>query len=197
MLDPFRINQVQDNGTLRLTWDNRTAPKQRGLFVFLFIFWLFWAPLTVYMTVVFFRGDLELWFGLLFFVLGWLATLGIPFSFVSRWWSESLSIAPGGITYGCQGLLAPWPRTYPIHPQGKNPELAFGYMPCHSYKDEGSDTETMITLSLYGPKRLWFRRRHLIAYWLAPAVKAQIFNQVEAFVTAHHIPLAVKRYGIT
>ena len=197
MPGPYRIQELQENGTLRLAWDNRTAPKQNGLFVILAVFWLVWAPVTVYMTYVIFLGQVTpLWFAILWFVLSWLGTVAIPIGFLSRWSSEWVVVSPTSITYGRQGILAPGPKTFPISPEKPDLELAFGYLPSRGAVQGRIDHETMITLSLFVPWFLGARKRIIIGYWLAPSIKEQIFTAIKAFVDVHKVPLAIKRYGV-
>jgi hypothetical protein len=184
-----------EDDSLRIAWDNRTAPKQNGLFALLVVFWLVWAPVTIYMSGVILHGETPLWFGIVFFVLGWLGTIGIPMGCLGRWRSESFVITANRITYGAHGLLALRPTTYPIKPEGPKPELVFGYFPSRVATDQDTGAETMITLSLIVRSMFGMRRRILIGYWLAPSLKEKIFTTIESYVTTHKIPVLIKRHG--
>ena len=55
--------------------------------------------------------------------------------------------------------------------------------------------EGNVTLSLFWTSSLGIRRRALLAYWLAPKSKAQVFLAIKAYAEAQHLPLVVKLGG--
>jgi len=197
MSEPYRIEEVEEHGTLRLAWDNRKAPKEISLTVILILFWLMWAPATVYMSSLLYQGELVLWFGILWCGLGWLGTLAVPIGFLSRRWSEWLIISPTTITYGCRGFLAPNPKTYAISPEGQDVELVYGFLPSKVPVGRDRGPETIITLSLFGPWIFGWQKRTIIGYWLAQSLKMHIFAAIRTFVVANNIPLIIKTHGVS
>jgi hypothetical protein len=180
----LQVTEAKD--LLRLSWENGKAPKDNFTCGCLILFWIVWAPLTFVVTCLFALA--ETWQDVLFLAVwcsfGWLGTLFIPRGLLGCSWSEWIEVSPSSLTYGQLGFLAPKPRTYPLEP-GR--ELTLGWY----------DGESMVTLSLVWWSPLWktqIQRRVLLAYWLAPSLKEEIFLALSGFVVAHQVPLELKRY---
>lgn len=172
-------------GTLRLSWDNRTVPKEGCAFGFLIAFWLIWAPVTVGVTVLVVTGADGACFLACWSVFGGLGTLLIPYTLLGRRWSEWVEVSAEAVTVGAVGVLAPRPRVYPV---AAIREIALGW-----YHD-GIDRESMVSLNIIRDSTL-FRRWAMFGYWLAPALKRQVFEAMRAFAEARAIPLTFVEYG--
>ncbi|MCI0463295.1 MAG: hypothetical protein L0Z62_40630 [Gemmataceae bacterium] len=180
MGEPYQLQATEGNRTLRLAWDNRSAPKDNVTLGCLILFWLVWVPATVFGTAILLNEAdicLAVWC-----LAAWFGVCIIPYTWLGRRWSEWIEVSPTTITHGCQRLLAPKPRTYPLRP---GVEPGFGW-----FEDEGT-----VTLGLAWRSPSGVRHRVLLGYWLAPRIKEQLFLAVSAFVGAHKIPLELKRYG--
>jgi hypothetical protein len=185
MTDPNPIRATQEGATLRLAWDNRTAPKDRVVLVFLVGFWLLWAPTTVAVTVALAHGVNPCFFSV-WLVFGWGGTIAIPLALVRRRWSEWVEVSAAGIVLGSAGWLAPRPKVYPA---AVIRELALYWY------HNGSDHESMPNLCVIEEGGFGAFRSRFFGYWLAPRVKSQVFEALRAFIARHHLPIKVATYG--
>jgi hypothetical protein len=187
MAHAYQIQVSEEDKTLRLALDNRRLPKDNFTFGFLVLFWVIWAPLTVFCTTVLYFA---VWSGnaetAIFFTVwctfGWLGTLLIPYTLLGRWRSEWIKVSPASISHGFSGPWAPKTRTYLLGPDVK---LALGRF----------EEDSIVTLSLVWTSPFGLQKRALFAYWLAPNSKEQVFLAIAAFVAAHKVPLVLKRNG--
>src|SRR5437016_5510500 len=108
MPEPYQIHVNESEQTLQITWDNRNSPKDNNILGCLVFFWVVWAPVTLLATCLLLSGEQPI-FLTIWCVFGWLGTLGIPYSFLGRWWSEWIEVSPLTIAHGCWGMLAPKP----------------------------------------------------------------------------------------
>jgi hypothetical protein len=186
--DPIQADTHE--GALRLTWDYRTAATDVPLFCILLVFWLIWAPATLFVTcllsyVVFFDFHFgKAAFFAVWLLFGWLGTLAIPLTLLQRFFfAETIEISKDEITYRCKGFLASKPKTYPV---GTICEIGLG-----RYGDE-----TMVTLNVVCGDRfsIFGRKRHMIGYWLAPKLRRQVFKSIKTFVEAHKISVPLTNY---
>jgi hypothetical protein len=187
--DANPINVTEENGVLRLAWNNRDVPKDNCGCVFLVFFWLIWAPVTVYVTV-FFISQMMTWsledgigsplFFICWLIFGWLGTLLIPSTLLLRRTSEWIEISPTGIATGIYGLRGPMTRNHPFLP---GMTVAIGF-----YEDD-----SMVSLSLLWTSTFGLKARETLGYWLAPRLKEQLFVTMQSFAERHKIPLEFKR----
>jgi hypothetical protein len=186
-LPGYPIEVRASAGTLRLDWDNRKMPKDQGITCSLTVFWLIWAPLTVYVTVLLIvncvKPDPNAFFLAVWCVFGWLGTLGIPYGFCQRRWSEWIEISKENITCGWTGRGAPRAKSFSMQDLR---ELYLGH-----YGQQG-DTESTATLNLLTARSIR-GRRVLIGYWLAPHVKGRLYDLIADFVREQEIPLRLRR----
>ena len=180
-----QIHKEISDSVLRLSWDNKNMQKDKSTFIFLVLFWIVWAPVTLFMTLLLFYGGpvvfLSIW--LLF---GWLGTVLIPYSLLARSWQEWLSLTPETLSFGYTGFWALKPRILSV----KNiREIAIGYC------NDGADGESIVTLNVYDNTRMWNGGRYMLAYWLSPDLKEEIFNAIQEFSTNAKIQLSFRRFG--
>jgi hypothetical protein len=176
-----------------MAWDNRTVPKDNGTLLPVLIFWMIWTVGTFAATWLLIEGsNLPFFIVLVWCVLGWVITTGIPLTFLGRFRSDWIEISSVGLVHGSEGLFAWPPSTFPF---GSGLELGIGQMQVVSTMKDRMTHEGMVTLSLFWTSSLGFRRRKLLAYWLAPALKEEIFQAVRPFVEHHGLPLKLRRFG--
>jgi hypothetical protein len=178
---PFQ--ETETESCLRIEWDNRRIRSDGCTFLFFLVFSIIWIPMTVLATGCLFVTDnvgLRLFLAI-WLIFGWGGTLGIIYSLVGRSWREWVEISEYDICHGQEGFLAPKPRTFPL-----DTVLCIFFGHCGD--------ETPVTLSIFRvPGRLGLRNRFIIAYWLAPALKKQLFDRLEAFVRERSLPLEMSR----
>ena len=111
MRQHFEISHGPDS--IRIAWDNRKVPKDNATAGCLVLFWILWAPLTLFVTSFLVYGLIaglakisDVLFLGCWLTFGWLGTLAIPASFLSRRASEWVEITPGEITIGLHGWRA-------------------------------------------------------------------------------------------
>ncbi len=190
MADGFPLETTEAGGSLRLAWDNRRVPKDWFSAAFLVVFLGLWVPATVVATGVL-LGELPLFetaFLTFWCLVAWLVIPLILYTLLGRTWAEWVEVLAAGVTVGRRGLLAPGPRTFPLD---DGLTFALGW-----YDDGtgGDSHESMVTLAVVRPGRFG-RRRHLLGYWLAPAVKRAAFERVRAFAAERGIPLRTAVFG--
>ena len=185
--DSFQV--TEDGATLRIEWDNRRMRKSWFLLVFLILFWLFWAPATVYATCALAaawvqgQGDLAgVLLGTIWCPIAWLGVVIIPWSLLSWRWRERVEISPTSIEYEVTGWLAPRFSTIPITPRTA---IVLGYWGVKMFNG----------LWILGPCFGLRSRKAIIASWLLWKKKEEIFRLVKAHVEAHDIPLSVEAFG--
>jgi hypothetical protein len=172
------ITHVETSSRLRLEWDNRKTPKDQFVFWFLLLFWIVWAPLTIFCTIMIFKSG-HPWFFSIWCIFGWVGTLGIPYSFLSRSWREWIELSPMGFSFGQTGFLAPKSKVILIE---NIKEFGIGAV----------DDESMITLNLMG--RNFRDRRRMIGYWLSPELKRWVFDKIVEYISRQQIPLQTIKY---
>jgi hypothetical protein len=177
---PFQ--ETEDGSSLRLEWDNRQVRKDGCTFFFLLVFWIIWAPATVFVTGLLLVDDGGgRWFFAIWLVFGWLGTLGIPYTFLGRSWREWIEISAHTVCHGHEGFLAPRRKSFPLDT-----------ILCIFFGHVGD--ETPVTLSVFRvPGRLGLRNQHLFGYWLAPELKKQMFDRIEAFVRDKELSLRMHK----
>ena|SRR5579862_5177709 len=184
------IQADAQDGTLRLSWDHRTAATDVPLFCILLVFWLIWAPATLFVMCLFFRAfffDFEFGKGAFFAVwllFGWLGTIGIPWIVLQRFFfAETIEISKEEFVYRYKGFLESKPKCYLVT---EIREIGIG-----RYGDE-----TVMTLNIVCNDWLFrhWNERHIIGYWLAPKLKRQVFESIKTFVLAHKIALPLTNY---
>src|SRR5712692_9227252 len=109
---PFLI--TEDAGTLRIAWDNRRVRKINYVLWMCIPIWIIAAPIAIVATFAIFIPGLEVVgriFALIWSVVCWVATLALPYSSITRTWSEWIEISKKSLSYGSIGLLARKPKT--------------------------------------------------------------------------------------
>ena len=167
-----------DAGRLLLIWNNRRIRKDNFTLCFFVLFWIVWAPATCFVTLGIFFSDCPL-FCAVWCVFGWLGTFAIPYSILLRFRIERIEISRETISHGFKGWLAGKPKIFPLDTVV---ELRFGR----------HDDESVPTLSIW---QVRFPQEHLLGYWLAPALKEQVFEAIHEFRQANWLPLKMTRYG--
>jgi hypothetical protein len=176
---PFQ--ETEDGSTLRLEWDNRQVRKDGCTLCFFVVFWIIWAPVTVFVTGLFLVDAGPRWFFAFWLIFGWLGTLGIPYAVLGRFWKEWIEISEHAFRHGRQGFLAPRPKSFPL-----DTILCVFYGHC--------DEETFAALTIFRvPGRLGVANRHQFGCWLAPDLKKQIFDRIEAFVQQNGLVLQMNK----
>ena len=180
------IQFEEDANQLRISWDNRAVRKDRFAFWFMLLFWIIWAPITCVATVMIFTSGSPIFFGI-WCVFGWLGTIGIPLTFVQRFWREWIQVDTDSISWGAIGLLARKPRHLIF---SRIAEFGLGRF------SDRYEHESMFTLNVYEiPKALGHMPRHLLGYWLSKEDKELIFDRVSGFAAKRSLPLKVTVYG--
>ncbi len=182
---------VEETATsLTLAWDNRAGQGPvLGMFPDAVLDHL--VPATLLVTglawLALVRKNIgNLSFFLVWLVFGWAGTIGIPYSLLQRHWSESLTIDAAAITLEYFGLLAKRPKVIPLE---RISEISIGHMP----DSEGG--ESIVTLNILGtPAVSFWSHRQMIAYWLSPKLKEQLFQAIEAFSEMHGLKIRMTRY---
>ncbi len=182
------IEMTETGGTLRLAWDNRRARTNRVLFWFLVLFWVIWAPATVFLTFYKFPSDAPVLFSI-WSVFAWLGTLGIPLFVLRRYSSEWLDLSASEIRYGSTGFLSRKPKAIPLTDVE---ELRFG---CYNGGGEDAGFGDTLSILLKG-SNLFRQRQYMVGYWLAQDLKERIFMLVQEFVLKNQIPLKTVDYRI-
>ena len=105
----YRMSPIQETegaASLRMARHNRHVRKDRVAFWFLLVFWIAWAPLTVFLTcgAFLFGNSADQAFLSIWGIFGWFGTLAIPYVFLARSWFEWLEISSQGISHGFAGL---------------------------------------------------------------------------------------------
>lgn len=174
------IKKIESGGELRLEWDNRRARHDRFMLWFMVLFWIIWAPATVFATCMIFASEDQLFF-IIWCLFGWLGTLAIPYALLQRSWSEWITLSPQWFAFGQTGLLAPKPQRIAMSAIF---EVSIG---CHN-----DDSVAMLHLTYFTPKKR--KTLHSIGYWLHPSLKEKIFGEIQAFAAQHQLPLAFQRH---
>ncbi len=175
------IQATEEAGTLRLAWDNRTVRKDGCAFWGLLAFWLIWAPATVIATVMALTGSDAACFLGFWSLFAWFGTLLVARTLLMRRWSEWVELSAEAVTVRAVGPLAPRPRVYPV--------AAIREITLNWYQEYSMVTLNIIRDST--PPRPWA----MFGYWLAPALKRQVFDVMRAFAEARAVPLRFAVYG--
>jgi hypothetical protein len=117
---------------------------------------------------------------------GWLGTVAVGGSFCIRRWTEWIELTPDVLVVGKAGPLAGRPRTYPF--------VEVREVALHWYHD-GYDHVSMPTINVVTDRVVGPWATRTVGYWLAPALKRQVFDAIRKFVAARGLPLKVTTYG--
>jgi hypothetical protein len=183
----------EQNGILRLAWDNRRVRKDNFILGFVFLLPIFCAALAVTAAYAILRPEGFEGDRIAFVIcccLGLVGAFLIPLIvIIPRTWSESIQISSFAVTYGSSGFLAPKPRRYPMRAI-----IEIGCGRCH--RTGGEQPEFNITLNIWLlSETLALPKRRMFGYWLAPELKVQVFETIEEFVARNQIPLKLTRYS--
>ncbi len=140
MISDCPIQKTESLSEIRLDWDNRHVRKDNFLFWFFLLFWMAWAPATVFATFMIFSSG-EPVFISIWCVFGWLGTLGIPYAMVQRYWSEWIVVSNESVGHGVGGLFATKPKQIPI---SRVFEIGIG-------RHDPNDRESVVTLNIRAP----------------------------------------------
>lgn len=177
---PSEIQKEIRDGVLRIWWNNRAVRKDNFVFIMMVIFWMIWAPVTVLFTAALFYDGPQL-FLIIWLIGGWFGTIGIPYGFLMRFWSEWVMISSESISFGYIGFLAKKPKEVLL----KNVrEIAIGLY----------NEETMRTLNVFEETKGLSDGRHLLGYWLKPILKEDVFQTIQEFAEANQIPVTIRRF---
>src|SRR6266568_2800689 len=103
----------EENGKLRIAWDNPRVRQGRSIFEGLLIPWIICVPVTLLLTAVIFIPEDLRFIWVLFvvpFILCWLFTIVTPYAWITKTWSESVEISKDSFSHRKNGFLAwkPW-----------------------------------------------------------------------------------------
>lgn len=177
------IERFEGATELRLEWDNRKARHDRFQLWFFMLFWIVWAPITVFATWMIFRSDSPV-FNAIWCVFGWLGTLLIPYRLIQRSWYEWIAFSSDEIVHGAKGWLAPKPKRIPV---SSISEVGFGYY-------DSSDGESVVSLNIHYSTLKKRKVRHMVGFWLHPSLKEEVFLELQAFADKHRMALVFLRY---
>lgn len=164
---------------LRLAWNNRRVRRDRFMGWFLVLFWIVWAPATVFATWMIFHSGSPIFFSI-WCIFGWLGTLLIPYTFVQRTWTEWVSLSAERLELGAEGWLAGKPKEIPLD---RITAITLG---C-------KDDESVPTLNLICRGKRHFESRRMIGYWLHPELKEQLFVELRTFAARNRLNLAFRK----
>lgn len=186
-LPPLQI--TEQDGVLRIEWDNRRVRKDRRTFWLLVIGWLFSLVLALVtserlVSSLAAHARLQVFFWALWQVCGWTMPILIAYELSKFCWSELIEISPAQLRYACRGRFAPQPKMFAID---SHLEVFFGK--CST--DDG--TEWTPTLNIYSGEKWYLRRGIRIAIGLHPSLRAEIYQRINDFVVSHNIPLRLRR----
>jgi hypothetical protein len=200
MFDLFPIQVMQEKETLRFEWSNRHVSKDNYLAIALILFWLMWAPATVFATGLAVESAnfcVAAWC-----VCAWLGTLLIPYCLLGRAWLEWIEITPDSIAHGFQGFLCPRRKVYSLASgavlwcEGSDGDPALSlYLPVTS----GIEKQFVMMILSRWPELKEQAKSDLtkwaasFGYWLSPRLKEQIFLAIAEFTQTRAIPLECKR----
>jgi len=185
-MEQHQINKEIQGEVLCLSWNNRRVRKDGWAFIFLVIFWIIWAPVTLGITALLISGQGLRIFFLVWLIFGWAGTILVPYTLLKRRWSEWISVSPDAVSFGQVGFLAPKPKNLKI---ATILEIVIGYC------NDSVDGESMVTLNMYYRASGWRNGRHMLAYWLSPELKEEVFRSIQEFATTAKIPLKFRRFG--
>jgi hypothetical protein len=191
----------EQNGTLRIAWDNRRVPTDAAEARSDRKFWIVCALLTLLFTGLIFvpDADVVMFFRMPFIwcaFFGWLFTIGLPLSWITKTWSEWIELSKDSFSIGQNGFLVLKPWRTKSFPFGEIVELAYG-----SYQGGyvGTKADPSITLTVILCPDLPASRRSRWSYrlgsWLTPDLRVQVFKTIEQFVIKNRIPLKLTRFG--
>src|SRR5260370_536109 len=194
------ISINEENGKLRIAWDNRRVRQGRSIFEGVLSPWIICVPVTLLLTAVIVVPEDLAFVWVLFlrfiwflwgvpFLLCWPFTLVTPCAWITGTWSERIEISKESFFHGKNGFLAWKPWSSKNFQLNSIIELALGSYP-------GSDPESSTKLNVIRQGLLpGNRRRHEFGYWLVPELRVQVFKTIRRFVQKSQIPLKITRYG--
>ena len=181
-----QIRRIESPSELRVEWVNTEVRQDRFLFWFLVVFWLVWAPVTIWATIMFLRGGLPLGF-LIWAIGGWAVTLLMPYALLHRYWREWVKITPQSLMHGHEGLLAPKPKEIPLSAIS---DITIG----QSYDIfDQSSRESIVSLNVNFMNSRNRKVRRILGYWLHPTLKEEVFRDLQEFATKHGLSLSFHR----
>jgi hypothetical protein len=188
-VSPFLISE--DDGTLRIAWDNRRVRKANFVLGIFILFWIVFTPITLLTTYGMFLPGIDVLariFCVFWSTIGWVFIIAVPYGIIARTWSEWIEISTETMSYGCIGFLARKPKKFPI-----DTIIEIG---CGLRGYGSQEPESMVTLNVMRSGGILGNpRRQMFGYWLATKLKVQVFETIEEFVTRNQIPLKMTRYS--
>ncbi len=175
-MSPDIIEIEETPERIRVAWDNRRVRKDRGLLWFLAVFWMLWAPLTVFITHKAAQEGGMLW---AWCVFGWAGTLLIPLSLGQTRARERVEMDARGLTWELSGCF---PAARKAIPLAAIAEIRIGAI----YKN-ARNQECVVTLNIFEIAR--FEKRHLVGHWLHPDHKGLVFERLRRFAAERAWPI--------
>lgn len=169
-----------------ISWNNKYVIKDRVVFWFLVLFYVFWVPLTCYATTLIFTGKDPILFVIWCF-FGWAGMLLIPYQFIQRRWHEWIEVDLSGISTWRSGFLAG--RKKRTVNWIDVAEIGIGY--AHHFVGDGYEVAPTLNILERKGKRL---KRHLLAYWLARENKEFIYEKMQQFSLECNLNINFNRY---
>ena len=188
MTEPSPIQIIQTDQALRIEWDNRNAPKDGPMFAVLICSALVWVPMALGSMCVLAASmfpigmkpiSLPLSFLLAMCAGGWFGTLLCAYALAGTRWLEWIEVTPTTVTHGRKGFWAPKPKVYLLKGGAK---LFFG---------QAFDSSINSLILSVGGR--WSDNWTMLAWWLAPRLKEQLFLAIGEFAEKHKMPLVLSR----
>ena len=139
----------------------------------LIVFWIIWAPATIWVTAMAISDFHIFW--AVWLVFGYVGVLGIPYVMIQSRKPHRLEATDDALIVHGTGL--PFTKVVKI-PREQRIELHFGH-----YEDS-NESESVATLNLISGNSLW-TKRIMISPLMHPSEKRQIFRQIKAFLIDH------------
>jgi hypothetical protein len=187
------ITVREENGTLRIAWDNPRVRTDKDTSLKP---WIICALVTLLFTGLIFvpDADVPMFFRVPFIwcsIIGWLVTIAIPCSWITKTWSEWIEISKNSFSIGKNGFLVLKPWKVESFSLDRVIDLAYGSYNGAGYI--GSKVKPSLTLTVVGA--LPQSTSYSLGFWLAPELTVQVFKTIEQFVNRNHISLEITRYG--
>ncbi|HYH64392.1 MAG TPA: hypothetical protein VD866_06805 [Urbifossiella sp.] len=190
---PAEFQVTENDGILRVEWDNRRVAK--GTWVVSVILWLgvgffIWAGVDQVARWLASGAPEPYEPGMvvlavpvvLLFV--WLFAYSIPLSLLARTWRERIEVSREALTHTWIGRYAPGPTVYPVT---SIDAIMLGWYKCGPY-----GSTDWISIYLLRRDRCFYGG--LVA-WLAQPLQARLFFTIRDFVEANGIPLKLGEWG--
>jgi len=178
------IEVSESDSGLCISWDNRTAATETFVGCFLLVWLSVWIPATLFATAALLAAHgAAFWFCLVWLIFFWGLTIGAVATLLMRRSRERLEVDATAVTWSRFGL--PFSRTR-VFPLASIKEISVGRL------SSGGDRES-VTLNIMHSMPRTLSHRAMIAWWLVPELKQQIFDTVETFVTKHDLPIRLTR----